>query len=149
LFRSGTIAENAEEIVVVALVAPVVVSEVLVDQDRVENAVVHVPQGEIVHRANCAVHVRHAHRASVHRASSAVHVHLDQWVSVQCGLHVPIDQLPDLRYRIPVLQVRRLRHHLRRQARPRRVLPRASRGDLEPCYWHRHVLNIASNIAVA
>ena len=28
------------------------------------------------------------------------------------------------------------------------VLPRASRGDAKPCYWHRHVINTASSIAV-
>src|SRR5260221_66046 len=29
------------------------------------------------------------------------------------------------------------------------LLLRASRGDSEPCYWHRHVQSIAGNIAVA
>jgi hypothetical protein len=42
------------------------------------------------------------------------------------------------------LNLRQHRHLHRAMA-----LLRASRGDSKPCYWHRHDISIASNIAVA
>jgi hypothetical protein len=42
------------------------------------------------------------------------------------------------------LKLRQHRHLHRAMA-----LLRASRGDSKPCYWHRHDISIASNIAVA
>jgi hypothetical protein len=51
-------------------------------------------------------------------------------------------QLQRRRNRLRAARPKRLRHpHLKP------VLLRASRGDSKPCYWHRHVLNIANSIA--
>jgi hypothetical protein len=41
----------------------------------------------------------------------------------------------------------KLRHH--RHLHRAMALLRASRGDSKPCYWHRHDISTASNIAVA
>jgi hypothetical protein len=41
----------------------------------------------------------------------------------------------------------KLRHH--RHLHRAMALLRANRGDLKPCYWHRHDISTASNIAAA
>jgi hypothetical protein len=45
------------------------------------------------------------------------------------------------------LMCRRLRRH--RHLHQVKALVRASRGESKPCYWHRHDISTASNIAVA
>jgi hypothetical protein len=48
-------------------------------------------------------------------------------------------------FKRPRYLILRQHRHLHRAM----ALLRASRGDSKPCYWHRHDISIASNIAVA
>jgi hypothetical protein len=165
-------------IAVVVMVAFVVVSEMIEGEsvgivvrvhketDREEGTVVRVHKD----RADQYVHreiVRRVHKVIVHKAivlrwtvvrvrketdhkESVDHVHREhratgQRVHRESASHVQ-NKRPRRRLRwILPLQPR---HHHQQHQQMILVLPRASRGR-KPCYWHRHVQNIAASIAVA
>jgi hypothetical protein len=129
------IAAHAETVVLVAIVR--------------REIVVHVVHAEIVRREIVA-RVLHVRQATVRKAIVA-RVPRDQWVSgprvhreARSPLRVQRHKAP----KPPVKQLSRL-HHLRQLKRLRPVLLRASRGETEQCYLHRHVISTANSIAVA
>lgn len=137
MYRSVKSAESGAEIVVVVVSVPA------------REGASEVPglREEIVHRESREV--PGLHEEIVHRENREVPGLHGQWESVQLARRVVRDLPRDPRPRVPPSPTKRLHLHLRRQARLRAVLLRASRGDLESCYWHRHDLNIVNNIAVA
>jgi hypothetical protein len=158
--RVGT--EIVAMIAVVVMVVVVVASEMIEGEsvgivvrvrketDREEGTVARVhreiARKEIVHRGT-VVRVR---KETDHK-ESVDHVHREhratgQRVHRESASHVQ-NKRPrrKLRWILP-LQPRH--HHHQLHQRMILVPPRASKGR-KPCYWHRHVQNIAASIAVA
>jgi len=127
------------------------------------------PREESVNREENELHVRRGsdhpeHRESNPRAARGPHVHHARRGSVRHAQRGPnalrsrLQRLQRLQRRRPSLRFRyhqcgrprqrRLRRHPHQRQAMARVLLRASRGDLKPCYWHRHDINTASSIAV-
>jgi hypothetical protein len=132
---------------------------VRVHREIAHKVIVRKETGHHVHREIVRrVHKEIAHRGTVVRVrketdhkESVDHVHREhratgQRVHRESASHVQ-NKRPrrKLRWILP-LQPRH--HHHQLHQRMILVPPRASRGR-KPCYWHRHVQNIAASIAVA
>jgi hypothetical protein len=92
-------------------------------------------------------HVHHARRGSVRHAQRGLNALLSRLQRFQRLQRRRLS----LRFRYQQFRrprQRRLRRHPHQRQAMARVLLRASRGDLKPCYWHRHDINTASSIAV-
>jgi hypothetical protein len=100
-------------------------------------------RGESDPKAARGPHVHHARRGSVRHAQRGLNALLSRLQRFQRLQR----RRPSLRFRCQQFRSRLRRHPHQRQAMAR-VLLRASRGDLKPCYWHRHDINTASSIAV-
>jgi hypothetical protein len=136
-----------------------IVVRVRKETDREEGTVVHVRKEtdhhvhkEIVHREI----VRRVHRGTVVRVRKEtdrkVSVDLVHRVYKVTGRRVRKESVSHVQNSHPHHRLRRIlplqpRHHQLHQ-RLIMVPLRASRGR-KPCYWHRHVQNIAASIAVA
>jgi hypothetical protein len=92
-------------------------------------------------------HVHHARRGSVQHAQRGLNALLSrlQWFQRLQRRRLSL-RFRYQQFRRP--RQRRLRRHPHQRQAMARVLLRASRGDLKPCYWHRHDINTASSIAV-
>jgi hypothetical protein len=112
------------------------------------------------HRVVSGLLAHHAHKGSVQRELDELNVLLKGLKSFQRlsqSLRLRCQQFqrlkPSLKFkcqqfrRFRRLMCRRLRRH--RHLHQMKALVRASRGGSKPCYWHRHDISTASNIAVA
>jgi hypothetical protein len=129
---------------------------VRVHRDRVTDQCVH---REIVRR----VHKVIAHREIVLRGTvvrvrketdhkeSVDHVHREHRATGQRAHRATASHVQSKRprHRLRWILPLQPRHHHHQQHQPMILVPlRASKGR-KPCYWHRHVQNIAASIAVA
>jgi hypothetical protein len=104
-------------------------------------------KGESGPKAARGPHVHHARRGSVRHAQRGLNALLSRLQRFQRLQRRRLS----LRFRYQQSRrprQRRLRRHPHQRPAMARVLLRASRGDLKPCYWHRHDINTASSIAV-
>jgi hypothetical protein len=132
----------------------------------VRKVIVHRATGHHVHREIVRrVHREIVHKVIVHRATvvrvrketdhkeSVDHVHREHRATGQRVHRESAQSVRHVQNRRPrrklrwILPLQPRRHHQQHQPMIL-VLPRASRGR-KPCYWHRHVQNIAASIAVA
>jgi hypothetical protein len=117
---------------------------------------------ENVHRVVRGLLARLAHKGSVQRAldeldelnvllkglksfqrlSQSLRLRCQQFQRLKPSLKFKCQQFRRFRR----LRYRRHRHH--RHLHQVKALLRASRGESKPCYWHRHDISTASNIAV-
>jgi hypothetical protein len=119
------------------------------ENDHRESARRESARRENDHRVVSGLLVRHAHKGSVQRELDG----LNELNVLLKGLKSFQRLKPSLKFkcqqfrRFRRLMCRRLRRH--RHLHQMKALVRASRGGSKPCYWHRHDISTASNIAVA